>query len=126
MKKTIIFCFFFITTVSFSHWNQTLNGTSIWSLAKDINGNIYAGSLTSTSALYKTTNFGLNWSSLTSGNRQTIFNIAVDSMNNIFAANFANGLLKSTNAGLNFTTMPTSNFGGSSLNSYIRKMILIK
>lgn len=117
MKKNVILCFFFITTVSFAQWNQTLNGTSVWSLAKDINGNIYAGSLTSTSALYKTTNIGLNWISLTGGNGQTIFGIAVDSMNNIFAANFSNGLLRSTNAGMNFTTMPISNFGNSNLNT---------
>lgn len=117
MKKIIIF----VCLLSFSHlysqWTQTLNGTSIWSLAKDYEGNIYAGSLGSASALYKTTNNANNWVTLTSGNSQTIFSIAIDVTGNIFAANFSNGLLKSTNGGVNFVTMSLSNFGGSNLNA---------
>ncbi len=118
MKKLILLiCIFGIQSTLNSQWNQTLNGVSIWSLAKDLSGNVYAGSLTSTSMLYKTTNQGMNWVSLTGGNGQTIFGIAVDSSGNIFAANFSAGLLKSTNAGLNWTTMPTGSFGSSSLNA---------
>lgn len=118
MKKFILLiCILGIQAALHSQWNQTLNGVSIWSLAKDLSGNVYAGSLTSTSMLYKTTNNGANWTSLTSGNGQTIFSIAIDSMGNIFAANFSNGLLKSTNGGVNFTTVPTSNFGGQNLNT---------
>ncbi|MBZ0203394.1 MAG: T9SS type A sorting domain-containing protein [Ignavibacteria bacterium] len=111
MKKFSIFLLLFVSSVSNSQWNQTLDGISIWSVAKDHNGYIYAGSLGSSSKLYKTTNTGFNWSELTTGNSQTIFSIAVDSMNNIFAANFSAGLLKSTNNGANFTTMPVSSFG---------------
>ena len=111
MKKYSALLFIFITSLLYSQWTQTINGVSIWSVAKDINGNVYAGSFTATSKLYKTTNNGLNWSELTGGNSQTIFGIAVDSMNNIFAANYSAGLLKSTSAGSNFTTMPISNFG---------------
>src|SRR5690349_3375437 len=117
MKKIIILILFLSVNQVYTQWIQTLNGVSIWSLAKDLSGNVYAGSLGSASALYKTTNAGLNWISLTSGNSQTIFGIAVDSMGNIFAANFSNGLLKSTNGGLNFITIPASSFGGSSLNT---------
>ncbi len=111
MKKFSIFLLLFVSSISYSQWTQTLNGISIWSVAKDLGGNVYAGSLGSASKLYKTTNNGFNWSELTGGNSQTIFSIAVDSMNNIFAANFSAGLLKSTNNGANFITMPTSTFG---------------
>src|SRR5688572_14916362 len=115
MKKFSLIILIFGCNVIYSQWTQTLNGTSIWSLAKDMSGNVYAGSLTSTSMLYKTTNQGSNWIGLTSGNSQTIFSIAVDSLGNIFAANFSNGLLRSTNGGVNFTTISTANFGGSNL-----------
>lgn len=111
MKKYFILCLLFSASVLFSQWTQTLNGISIWSLAKDLSGNVYAGSLGSGSKLYKTTNNGTNWNELTGGNGQTIFGIAVDSMNNIFGANYSAGLLKSTNNGANFATMPISGFG---------------
>jgi hypothetical protein len=118
MKKLILLvCILGTQAALHSQWIQTLNGTSIWSLAKDLSGNVYAGSLGSTSMIYKTTNYGMNWAGLASGNGQTIFSIAIDSMGNIFAANFSAGLLKSTNGGLNFTTMPASNFGGQGLNT---------
>jgi photosystem II stability/assembly factor-like uncharacterized protein len=113
MKKIIILFFLLYTVFSRAQWTQTLNGVSIWSLAKDRFGGVYAGSLTSSSKLYKTTNNGLNWSELTTGGGQTIFSIAVDSSGNIFAANYSNGLLKSTNGGLNFVTVPNSTFGNS-------------
>ncbi|MBE2226163.1 MAG: T9SS type A sorting domain-containing protein [Ignavibacteria bacterium] len=115
MKKITLLFFFVLCNITFSQWSQSLNGISIWSLAKDNSGAIYAGSLTSTSAIYKTTNFGINWSTLASGNGQTIFSIAVDSAGRIFAANFSNGLMISTNGGVNFTTVPTSSFGGQNV-----------
>lgn len=115
MKKISILILITSINVSFSQWSQTLNGISIWSLAKDNSGSIYAGSLGSSSSLYKTTNFGQNWSTLTSGNGQTIFSIAVDSAGRIFAANFSNGMMISTNGGVNFTTVPVSSFGGQNV-----------
>lgn len=117
MKKSGLVLIFILVIPSFSQWTQTLNGVSIWSLAKDLTGNVYAGSLGSSSAIYKTTNFGMNWNSLTPGNGQTVFSIAVDSAGSIFAANFSAGLLKSTNTGVNWTTISTASFGGSSLNA---------
>jgi hypothetical protein len=117
MKKALIIIVFLFTAEAYSQWQQTLNGISIWSLGKDLSGNVYAGSLTAASKLYKTSNQGGNWVELTTGNGQTIFSIAVDSAGNIFAANFSAGLLKSTNGGANFVTMPASIFGGSSLNA---------
>lgn len=117
MKKLCILSVIVFSSHIFSQWTQTLNGVSIWSLAKDLNGNIYAGSLGSSSAIYKTTNLGMNWNPLTAANGQTVFSIAVDTAGNIFGANFSAGLLKSTNAGVNWTTVPVASFGGSSLNT---------
>jgi hypothetical protein len=115
MKKLIFLLVlsFFIQQTYSQLWQQTLNGISIWSLAKDLSGNIYAGSLGSGSMIYKTTNQGQNWAGLTGGNGQTIFSITIDSMGNIFAANSTAGLLKSTNNGSSFVTIPNSVFGGS-------------
>lgn len=115
MKKFFLLIYIVSASLTYSQWVQTLNGISIWSLGKDISGNIYAGSLGSSSSLYKTTNGGQNWSTLTGGNGETVFSIAVDSAGRIFAANFSAGLLKSTNGGANFTLMPVSNFGGSNV-----------
>ncbi len=115
MKKILLLILLTSYSITYSQWNQTLNGISIWSLAKDLQGNIYAGSLGSSSALYKTTNFGNNWLTLTSGNGQTVFSIAVDSSGNIFAANFSAGMLISTNSGANFTTVPVSSFGSQNV-----------
>ncbi|MCC6866489.1 MAG: T9SS type A sorting domain-containing protein [Ignavibacteria bacterium] len=115
MKKTSVILIVLLNSFIFSQWNQTLNGTSIWSLASDLNGAFYAGSLGSSGTVYKSTNFGMNWSTLTSGNGQTIFDIAIDSSGRIFAANYANGLMISTNGGVNFTTIPVSVFGGHNL-----------
>ncbi len=115
MKKIVLLAILFLSAETGSQWVQTLNGISIWSLTKDLSGNVYAGSLGSSSSLYKTTNFGLNWSTLTGGNGQTVFSIAVDSSGRIFAANFSAGLLISTNAGANFVSVPISSFGGSNV-----------
>ena len=115
MKKYFIIFFFTGSSLIYSQWSQSLTGISIWSLAKDNSGAIYASSLGSSSTLYKTTNFGQNWSTLTTGNGQTIFSIAVDSAGRIFAANFSNGMMISTNGGVNFTTVPASAFGGQNV-----------
>jgi hypothetical protein len=115
MKKLFLLFLIASVNISFAQWSQTLNGISIWSLSKDNSGAIYAGSLGSSSSLYKTTNFGQNWSTLASGNGQTIFSIAIDSAGRIFAANFSNGLMISTNGGVNFTTVPVSSFGGQNV-----------
>ncbi len=117
MKKLLLLILLTLPCFINSQWNQTLNGISIWSLAKDKNNNIYAGSLGSSSALYKSTNFGVNWSTLASGNGQTVFSIAIDSSFNIFAANFSAGMLISTNSGVNFTAVPISSFGSQNVQS---------
>jgi Secretion system C-terminal sorting domain len=101
MNKLMIFAVVIITASANSQWQQTLNGISIWSLGNDLNGNVYAGSLGSSSSLYKSTN--------------TVFSIAADSAGRIFAANFSAGLLKSTNGGVNFTSIPVGSFGGSNV-----------
>lgn len=116
MKKILFILFICISSNIFSQtWTQKLNGISIWSLAQDISGRVYAGSLGSSAIIFRTSNGGDNWDTLVFANGQTVFSIAIDSLNNIFAANSTAGLLKSTNGGVNFTTIPASTFGGSGL-----------
>ena len=116
MKKILFILILFISSSLHSQtWTQTLNGTSIWSLAQDLSGRVYAGSLGSGSRIFRTSNGGSNWDTLVAANGQTVFSIAIDSLNNIFAANSTAGLLRSTNGGINFITLPVSTFGGSGL-----------
>ena len=117
MKKLIlILAFLFLSELSFSQsWVQTLNGIAMWSMAKDLQGNVYAGTSGTTKALYKTSNLGINWVTLIPNGVTNFLSIAVDSLGVIYTANVSNGLLKSADGGNNWTTIPVSTFGGKNV-----------
>lgn len=117
MKKLLLIFFVLFFANSFSQtWTLKLDGRSVWSLAADRFGNIYAGGLTSTnSRIWKSTNQGSSWDTIFVGTGQTMWGFGFDTLGtpgNMYVANFSNGLLKSTNGGLNFTVLPTSLFMG--------------
>ncbi len=111
-------------------WVQKLNGRNVWSLAKDHQGNIYAGGLTGThSRIWKSTNGGDSWDTIFVGAGQTMWDFSFDQSNNIYVANFSNGLLKSTNNGLNFTLIPNSAFNNKickESNAEVQAMFLLQ
>jgi photosystem II stability/assembly factor-like uncharacterized protein len=113
-----IIVFVLTTNLLFSQtWVQTLNGIPMWSMCRDVQGNVYAGTSGTVKAVYKTTNTGQNWITLIPGSTANFLSLATDSTGNIFAANVANGLMKSTDGGNNWTTIPTSTFGNKSVES---------
>lgn len=93
------------------NWEQSLNGRNVWSLAKDATNNIYAGGLTgSNSRIWKSTDGGGSWDTIYTGTGQTMWDFAFDQSGNIYVANFSAGLLRSTNNGSTFSTIPVSVF----------------
>ncbi len=114
---TIISILLFVSNILYSQtWVQKLNGRNVWSLAKDHQGNIYAGGLTGThSRIWKSTNGGDFWDTIFVGAGQTMWDFSIDQSGNLYVANFSNGLLKSTNNGLNFTLIPNSAFNNKNL-----------
>lgn len=120
MKKIILTCvlIFIQTTLVFSQvWVQRLNGISMWSLAVDLQGNLYAGTSGTIKSIYKSTNGGENWVEVFSGGAANIIYIACDSNNNVYASYGSSGVLKSTNSGLNWTVIPPTNFNSNTVNS---------
>jgi len=120
MKKLIIIsaAIFLIFQNSFSQtWTRKLDGYSLWSIGKDFQGNIYAGTIGSNRGIFKSTNGGENWVNTITTGAKNYMNIACDSLNNVYVANQYNGLLISTNGGLNWTNVDTSNFNNKSLQS---------
>ena len=120
MKKLILILaaiFLMIQNSSSQTWVQKLDGFGIWSLGKDFQGNVYAGTSGSLRHIFKSTNAGESWDTVLSGGVKSYMNIACDSMNNVYVANQYNGLLISTNGGLNWTVVDTSNFNNKSVQS---------
>ena len=117
MKKFLIMIVFVITaSSSFSQtWVQTLNGIAMWSLCKDTQGNVYAGTSGTVKAIYKTTNAGINWTAILPAGASNFLSLAVDSLGNIFAANVSNGMMKSTDGGNNWTNVPISTFNNKNV-----------
>ena len=110
MKKLIFtsLSIFLLSGIIYSQtWTQYIPGVATWSLAKDFQGNLYAG--TTTKAIYKSTDGGNSWNAVFSGGASNILSIACDSANSIYAAYGATGLLKSTNGGTNWTTIALFN-----------------
>ncbi len=100
---------------SAQNWVQTLNGRNVWSLAKDdkidMNGDIYAGGLTgNNSRIWKSTDGGNSWDTIYTGTGATMWDFGFDESGSIYVANFSNGLLISTNNGVNFSVIPISVF----------------
>lgn len=118
MKKIIIIIIFIFlcSQISFTQsWVQKINGIGMWSLAKDFSGRIYAGASGSVRSIYRSTNGGDSWDEVLSGGIANFLNIACDSSNNVYAANGSNGLMKSTNYGLNWNNIPISTFGNKNV-----------
>jgi len=119
MKNFILlfFILLFNTSLTLSQvWEQSLNSRSVWSLASDPQGNIYAGGLTaSNSRIWKSTNNGTTWDTIYIGSGQTMWDFGFDSQGNIYVANYSSGLLKSTNDGVNWTVTPNSSFNNKNL-----------
>lgn len=102
--------------LSFSQtWVRKLDGYSIWSLAKDISGNLYAGVSGTPRCIFKSTNGGSSWDTVLANGVTNFLSISCDSSNCVYAGNGSNGLVKSTNFGLNWTTIPSSTFGGKNV-----------
>lgn len=120
MKKTVftLVLVFLLSSLAFSQiWVQRLNGISMWALAVDFQGNLYAGASGTVKSIYKSTNGGDNWIEVFSGGTANIIYIACDSNNNVYASYGSSGVLKSTNGGQNWTVIPPSNFNSSTVNS---------
>lgn len=114
MKKQIIFLMAILAICNSAlsqNWQQALNGRNVWSLARDAVNNIYAGGLTgSNSRIWKSTDGGGSWDTIYTGTGQTMWDFAFDQSGNIYVANFFAGLLKSTDNGTTFSTIPISAF----------------
>jgi hypothetical protein len=120
MKKILMLSFLFLTlatTVQSQLWTRKLDGRSVWSLAYDGNGNIYAGGLTaSNSRIWKSSDQGQSWDTIYTGSGQTMWDFAFDELGTMYVANYSTGLLKSTNGGQNFTLIPSNpDFSGKNL-----------
>lgn len=118
MKKLIfvLLVLFLFTGISFSQtWVQKIQGVSFWGLAKDPQGNIYAGGTSKN--IYKSTDNGDNWTLVFDNGLANILYLACDSNNNVLAAYGGTGVLKSTNGGLNWNLIPGSTFGSNTVNS---------
>jgi photosystem II stability/assembly factor-like uncharacterized protein len=98
-------------------WVRTLDGISMWSLAKDCSGNVYAGASGTIRSIFKSSNGGTSWDTVLSGGASNFLCIACDSSYGVFAANVSYGVMKSSNGGLNWTNIPSSVFGSQSVNS---------
>ena len=104
--------------INFSQtWVRHVDGFSMWSIAKDFAGNIYAGTTGTARGIFKSTDGGDTWTNVYSTGISNYLEIACDSLNNIYAANVSNGLIISTDGGQNFTVVPASTFGGSNVNT---------
>lgn len=117
MKKLITFLLliFVFSEITFSQtWVQKLTGVSFWALTKDSQGNIYAAG--TSKAIYKSTDNGNTWVLLFTGWKNMLY-LACDSNNGVLAAHQTAGVLKSTNGGLNWDSIPSSAFGYHTVNS---------
>ena len=89
------------TTNQGSNWTKvvTINNTFL----RNINEGLGTGVNNDGNFLYKTTNTGSNWSVLTSGFHDDLFDITFINDNTGFTAGY-NKIYKTTNAGLNWQT----------------------
>jgi hypothetical protein len=119
MKKIIIpFILFLMVQFSFSqNWVRKLDGISMWSLARDFAGNVYAGSSGTLKCIYKSLNGGTSWDTVLSNGAANFLSVECDSLTNVYAANVSNGVMKSSNGGLNWVNIPSSTFNNQNVNS---------
>lgn len=87
------------------HWTGASNGlvlfgTSVYSFAVELNGDVFAGTL---GGVFRSTNNGDNWTSLNSGFAKWVLALALKpTTNSLFAACGSDGLFRSTDNGLNW------------------------
>jgi hypothetical protein len=119
MKKIIsaIIVLLCLHTANSQTWVRTLDGISMWSLAKDCSGNVYAGASGTVRSIFKSSSGGTSWDTVLSGGASNFLYIACDSLSGIYAANVSYGVMKSSNGGLNWTNIPSSVFGSQNVNS---------
>lgn len=96
-------------------WVRRLDGIGIWSLTKNKNGVVYAGASGTIRGIYRSTNGGDSWDTILSNGVTNFLSVACDSLNNIYAANGSNGVMKSTDGGANWINIPSSTFNGSTV-----------
>ena len=119
MKTILLFIISVMLITGISHsqtWDQKLNGSNVWSFAKDNQGNIFAGGLTgNNSRIWKSTNGGDSWDTVHFGSGQTMWDFAFDQQGTMYVANYSTGLLKSTDGGILFTLIPSSSFNNKNV-----------
>ncbi len=122
MTKNIYYTTIFIILLFSSQlilsqtWVRKVDGYSMWSIAKDYAGNIYAGTTGSNRGIFKSTDGGETWNNVFSTGASNYLGIACDSLNNVYVANTTNGMLISTDGGQSFTLVASSVFGGKTVN----------
>jgi len=115
---SILLITLFSSQILFSQtWVRKVDGFSMWSIAKDYAGNIYAGTLGSNRGIFKSTDGGDTWNNMYSTGASNYLEIACDSLNNVYVANVSNGLIISTDGGQNFSVVPSSTFNGNNVNT---------
>ena len=119
MKKsiTVLIALLCLQSLDSQTWVRKLDGISMWSLVKDFSGNIYAGASGTVKSIYKSTDGGDMWVEVLSNGASNFLSIACDSLTNVYAGNVSNGLMKSSNGGLNWTNVPVSVFNSHSVES---------
>lgn len=114
---TISFIIINTSLIDSQTWVRKNAGYGFWSIEKDFAGNIYAGTTGTARGIFKSTDGGETWTNVYSTGASNYLDIAFDPLNNVYVANSTNGLIISTDGGNNFTTIPTTTFGGNAVNT---------
>jgi len=114
----VLIILFFSSQILYSQtWVRKVDGFSMWSIGKDYAGNIYAGTTGTNRGIFKSSDGGETWTNMFSTGASNYLNIDCDSLNYVYIANTSNGLLISTDGGLNFNLVPSGTFNGNTLNA---------
>ena len=85
---------------------QAQQNSDVQSLAIAQNGDIFAGTVSSSDSLYKSTNDGQTWSGIVTTNltSKALYSISINPNGHLFAGTLENGLMRSENNGVNWTS----------------------